>query len=115
MKAWKVKEDKKSNVNEKGKETINNVKSSTSSSKRKYHGNLIEYFNKLPPLLDNFIIGKRSKSMTPPLLLTFQIFNMNVYNCLVGSSASSNVIPYVVCKKINEKPQKTNTQIIHLD
>ena len=39
--------------------------------------------------------------MTPPFLLTFEIFNMNVHNFLVDYDTSSNVMPYVVAKKIN--------------
>ena len=29
----------------------------------------------------------------PPFLLTFEIFNRNVHNCMVDSGASSNVMP----------------------
>ena len=40
---------------------------------------------------------------------------MNVHNCLVDFGVSSNVMPYVVSKRINAEPKKTNTQIIQLD
>ena len=46
-------------------------------------------------------IGGKSKSKHPPFLLTFEIFNHNVHNCLVDSGASMNVMPISVCKKIN--------------
>ena len=46
-------------------------------------------------------IGGKSKSKQPPFLLTFEIFNHNVHNCLVDSGASVNVMPISVCKKIN--------------
>ena len=46
-------------------------------------------------------IGSKSKSQTLPFLLTFDIFNHNVHNCLVDSGASSNVMPLSICKKIN--------------
>jgi hypothetical protein len=46
-------------------------------------------------------MGKKSKSQTPPFLLTFEIFNHNVHNYLVDFGASSNVMPYAVCKKLN--------------
>ena len=36
-------------------------------------------------------IGGKSKSKHPPFLLTFEIFNHNVHNCLVDSGASINV------------------------
>jgi hypothetical protein len=43
--------------------------------------------------VDGALIGKKSRSQTPPSLLTFEIFNRNVHNCLVDSGASSNVVP----------------------
>ena len=41
--------------------------------------------------INEVIIGGKSKSQTLPFLLTFEIFNHNVHNCLVDSGASSNV------------------------
>jgi hypothetical protein len=38
----------------------------------------------------------------PPFLLTFEIFNRNVHNCMVDSGVSSNVMPWYVCRKIND-------------
>jgi hypothetical protein len=55
---------------------------------------------------NDVLIGDKSNSHTPPFLLTFEIFNKNVHNCLVDSGASSNIMPYSVCKKINAEPQK---------
>ena len=54
---------------------------------------------------DGALIRKKSRSQTPPFLLTFKIFNHNGYNYLVDSGASSNVIPYSVCKSLNAEPQ----------
>lgn len=54
-------------------------------------------------------IGTHSKSQTPPFLLTFEIFNFNVHNCLVDTGASSNAMPYFVCQKINVVPAKRTT------
>jgi hypothetical protein len=51
----------------------------------------------------------------PPFLLTFEIFNRNVHNCMVDSCASSNVMPWYVCQKINAKVQPSILKIIHLD
>jgi hypothetical protein len=51
----------------------------------------------------------------PPFLLTFEIFNRNVHNCMVDSIASSNVIPLSVFQKINAKVQPSSLKIIHLD
>ena len=60
-------------------------------------------------------IGGKSKSQTLPFLLTFEIFNHSVHNCLVGFGASSNVMPLSICKKINGQPTPSPSQIIHLD
>ena len=49
-------------------------------------------------------IGGKSKSQTLPFKLSFEIFNHNVHNCLVDSGASSNVMPLLVCRKINGQP-----------
>ena len=46
-------------------------------------------------------VGGKSKYKTPAFLLTFEIFNYNVHNCLVGSGESVNIMPWSVCKKIN--------------
>ena len=53
--------------------------------------------------------------MTPPFLITFEILNMNVHNCLVYSSASSTVMPYAVAKTLHAIPEKTWTGIMQLD
>ena len=46
-------------------------------------------------------VGGKSKFKTPPFLLTFEIFNYNVHNFLVDSGVSINVMPFLVCKRIN--------------
>jgi hypothetical protein len=56
------------------------------------------------PRLDGALVGGKSRSQTPPFVLTFEIFNRNVHNCLVDSGASSNVMPYLVYKKLNVEP-----------
>lgn len=56
-----------------------------------------------------------ANTLCPPFLLTFEIFNLNVHNCLVDYSVSINVMPLSVAKKINAKWDKTNAQIIQLD
>ena len=50
-------------------------------------------------------VGGKPKYKTPPFLLTFEIFNHNMHNCLVDSEASVNVMPLSVCKKINGQPK----------
>ena len=61
------------------------------------------------------MIGSKSRSQTPPFLLIFEIFNRNFPNCLVDLGDSSNVMPYLVCKKINAQPKMCRTKIIQLD
>ena len=39
------------------------------------------------------LIGGRSRSHTPPFLLSYEVFNKNLHNCLVDSGASSNILP----------------------
>ena len=45
----------------------------------------------------------------------FEIFNQNVHNCMIDSGASSNVMPYSVCKKLNANPTPCEIQISQLD
>ena len=71
--------------------------------------------NQTPQDVSVAMIGRKSKSMNPPFLITFEIFNMNVYNFLVDSGASSTVMPYVVTKRLHEMPEKTGTRIMKLD
>ena len=56
------------------------------------------------PKVDGVQIGRKSRSQTSPFLLTFDIFNRNVHNCLVHSGDSSNVMPYSICKNLNAEP-----------
>jgi hypothetical protein len=58
---------------------------------------------------------QRNKSNVPPLLLTFEIYNINVHNCMVISRASWNVMPLSVSKKINVDIKPSEIQIVHLD
>ena len=60
-------------------------------------------------------VGGKSKFRTPPFLLTFEIFNYNVHNCLVDSGESINVMPLSVCKRINGQPKPSTWQVIQLD
>ena len=60
-------------------------------------------------------VGGKSKSRNPPFLLTFEIFNHNVHNCLVDSGASINAMPILVCKKINGQPKPSMWRVVQLD
>ena len=70
--------------------------------------------NKIDPN-DIALIGGRSRSHTPPFLLTYEIFNKNVHNCLVDSGASTNILPRSICAKLNVQPQKSAVCIVQLD
>jgi hypothetical protein len=76
-----------------------------------------EYIEEKKPnsKVDGALFGRKSRSLTPPFLLNFEIFNRNVHNCLLDIGASSNVIPYSVFKKLISKPQILKTKIIQLD
>jgi hypothetical protein len=58
------------------------------------------------PDLNIVSADKKPHSLVPPFLLTFEIYRRNLHNCLVDSSASSNVMPLSMCKKINATPTK---------
>ena len=57
-------------------------------------------------------VGGKSKFKTPSFLLTFEIFNYNMHNYLVESI---NVMPLLVCKKINGKHKPSTCQVVQLD
>jgi len=75
---------------------------------------LTNAINKFDPN-DVALIGGRSRYHTPPFLLTCEIFNKNVHNCLVDSGASSNILPKSICTKLNVQPQKSVVHIVQLD
>ena len=60
-------------------------------------------------------MGGKPKRKNPPFLLTFEIFNHNVHNCLVDSRALVNVMPLSVCKKINGQPKSSTWRVVQLD
>eukprot|EP00253_Pinus_taeda_P005164 PITA_05164 len=70
--------------------------------------------NKIDPN-DIALIGGRSRSHTPPFLLTYEIFNKNIHNCLVDFGASTNILPRSICAKLNVQPQKSAVRIVQLD
>ena len=55
------------------------------------------------------------KAKTPPFLLTLEMLNHNVHNCLVDSGSSVNVMPLEVCKRINGQPEPTTWEVVQLD
>ena len=71
--------------------------------------------NRNPQDVSAAMIGNKSKSMTPPFLITFEILNMNVHNCVVNSSASSTMMLYTITKRLHVIPEKTGTRIMQID
>lgn len=61
------------------------------------------------------LLGNKSKYQTPPFLLTFKIYNMNVHNYLADLGASTNVVPLAVCQKLKARPQRCNPRIVQMD
>jgi ribonuclease HI len=61
------------------------------------------------------VTTSNTRKNIPPFLLTFEIFNINVHNCMVDSGASSNVMPWSVCQKINAEVEPSSLKIIQLD
>ena len=102
----------KTTPKEKNVKTTKQVKtlSVTNTSSTKNKEKTTEEEKRLNPREDGALIGIKSRSQTPPFLLTFYIFNRNVHNRLVDSGASSNVMPYSVCKKLNAQPQICKTK-----
>ena len=70
---------------------------------------------KLDPKVDGALIGGKSISKTQIFLLTFKLFNQNVQNCLVDLGSLSNMMPYLVCKKLNVEPHISKKKMIQLD
>jgi hypothetical protein len=67
------------------------------------------------PTMNAFSEDKKGKPVVPPFLLTFEVFNRNLHNCLVNSGASSNVMPLSICKKLNTVLLKSDKHVIQLD
>ena len=75
--------------------------------------NLVSIFGSLEYVINPLTMDVNT--LYPPFLLTFEIFNFNVHNCLVYFGASVNIMPLSIAKKINAKWEKTDAQMIHLD
>ena len=67
------------------------------------------------PTVNTYSEDKKGKPFFPPFLLTFEVFNRNLHNCLVDSGASSNVMPLSICKKLNVIPLKRDKHVIQLE
>jgi hypothetical protein len=94
-----------SNPHDKGSLPVNNVNNVNNMDKL-----ALEIASKKPQAT-----SLNTSRNVPPFLLTFEIFNRNVHNCMVDLGASSNVMPWSVCQKINAEVEPSNFKIIQLD
>ena len=53
------------------------------------------------PVEEKIELIKTKKTSAPPFLVTLEILNHKVHNCLVDSGSPMNVTPLAVCKKLN--------------
>ena len=59
--------------------------------------------------------GWKENLDTLPFLLTPEILNYNVHNCLVDSGAAVNVMPLDICKRIKGQLESTPREVTQLD
>ena len=67
------------------------------------------------PTMNTCSEDKKGRPFVPHFLLTFEVFNKNLRNCLVDSGVSSNVMPLSICNKLNAVPLKSDKHVIQLD
>jgi len=67
------------------------------------------------PTMNTSLGDRRENPFVPPFLLTFEVLNKNLHNCLVDSGASSNMIPLAICNKLGVVPLKSDKHVIQLD
>jgi len=67
------------------------------------------------PTMNTCSEDKKGKPFVPPFLLTFEVFDRNLHNCLVDLGTSSNVMPLSIWKKLNVVPLKSDKHVIQLD
>ena len=67
------------------------------------------------PVEEKSELIKTMKTSAPPFLVTLEILNHNVHNCLVDSGSSTNVMPLIVCKKLNGQIKPTLWDVTQLD
>ena len=67
------------------------------------------------PIVDGALMGRKLWSQSLHFLSSFDIFNWNVHNCLVDLGASSIVMLYSICNKLNAQSQICKKNIIQLD
>jgi hypothetical protein len=94
-------------------QALKSVETPITSTDQGENPSLTDLRNK--PTVNAFSEDKKGNPFVPPFLLTFEVFNRNLHNCLVDSGASSNVMPLSICKKLNAIPLKSDKHVIQLD
>jgi hypothetical protein len=94
-------------------QALKSVENPTTSTDQGENPSLSDLRNK--PTVNACSEDKKGKPFVPPFLLTFEVFNRNLHNCLVDSGESSNVMPLSICKKLNVVPLKSDKHVIQLD
>jgi hypothetical protein len=92
---------------------LNSVENSTTGNSQERNLASSDPVNK--PTMNTCSEDRKEKDFVPPFLLTFEVFNRNLQNCLVDSGASSNVMPLSICKKLNVVPLKSDKHVIQID
>jgi hypothetical protein len=77
--------------------------------------NISQTYPASKPTINTYTNNRKERPFVPPFILTFEVFNRNLHNCLVDSRASSNVMPMVVCNKLGTVPLKSDKHVIQLD
>ena len=67
------------------------------------------------PVEENIELIKTKKTSAPPFLVTLEILNHKVHNCLVDSGSSMNVMPLAVCKRLDGPLKPTIWDVTQLD
>jgi hypothetical protein len=94
-------------------QVLKSVENSTTSTDQGTNITPINLGNK--PTVNVFSKDKKGKPFVPPFLLTFEVFNRNLHNCLVDLGESSKVMPLSIYKKINAVPLKSDKHVVQLD
>jgi uncharacterized Zn-finger protein len=92
-------------------EALSSVEKMTAASDLERNLSSIDPVSK--PTMNTYSGDRRENPFVPPFLLTFEVFNRNLHNCLVDSGASSNVIPSLMPKPHARTCERKDQRIKH--
>jgi hypothetical protein len=84
---------------------LKSIENPTTSNEKQINLTSKDLVNK--PAMNTFSEDKKGKPFVPLFLLMFEVFNMNLHNCLVDLGASSNIMPLSIFKTLNVVPLKS--------